>query len=423
MHKRLIARTCAALTLWSLSAAAYANTTYYVSKVAKNSVTTFVARMALPDAHIVVTKAPVFAAARSIQVDVANDERLVLEELFQSVMPPEKGELARFDNVAVLRIPYASIMKGHPTHVGHNVWNYTLVVEDKEVTLSPNVIAAPVANGSSKLDFQVDEEFLRQKLSQLSGDQDVTVNGRTTRITERGSSAGRQLARQFLAQEYAQYGFQASEQKYGRDGVNFYAEKKGQDASKVLIVSAHLDSMSNAGADDDGSGIIAGLALAKALQNAQLKYTVRIVGFDQEELGLVGSEAYVKYLVNQGEIRSIIGVLNVEMVGYDGDNDGAIHVIDCNENTSANLTNAFLSYMQASNSPLHKVNACTNRSDHASFWTQDVPAIVISQNFFGGDSNPCYHARCDKVDRVNFSYMKATVTALIGTVAQMVSAY
>ena len=51
---------------------------------------------------------------------------------------------------------------------------------------------------------------------------------------------------------------------------------------------------------------------------------------------------------------------------------------------------------------------------------QGKPAIVVSENFFGGDGNPCYHQSCDKVDKVNFDYMTRLTTALARAVAELV---
>ena len=106
----------------------------------------------------------------------------------------------------------------------------------------------------------------------------------------------------------------------------------------MLIVSSHLDSVGNAGADDNGSGTISALAMARALKDTPLKYNLRIVAFDEEELGLVGSEAYAQALAGSGEIDQVVGVINMEMTGYNARGDGSFHIIDCHENTSEQLS-------------------------------------------------------------------------------------
>jgi Zn-dependent M28 family amino/carboxypeptidase len=173
-----------------------------------------------------------------------------------------------------------------------------------------------------------------------------------------------------------------------------------------------------AGADDNGSGIATALTAARALSEKALRQTIRIVAFDEEERGLVGSSAYAKHLANMGEI-SKIRVINLEMTGYDSDDNGDFHAIDCNENTSSQLTRAILSAISSTGLALRRVEACTTRSDHSSFWNYDRPAIVLSQNFFGGDGNPCYHRSCDTTSKINFNYMTKLAQGVTNTIYQM----
>ncbi len=260
-------------------------------------------------------------------------------------------------------------------------------------------------------DFSISEEQLKEDLEAFSGARETKIGGQTTRISERQSSQGREKARAWLKEQYLSLGFNVATHDY-RTGKNFLAEKEGLDKSKVLILSAHFDSVHNPGADDNGSGTISVLAAARALAHHSLKYNLRVLGFDEEEHGLVGSRAYAAHLSQENQMGSILGVFNVEMSGYDGDSDGAFHVIDCNENTSAQLSQIILDAVDNYALNLVRSPACTNRSDHAAFWAYGAPAIVIAQNFFGGDSNPCYHLACDKTDRIHWSYMTELTKAL-----------
>jgi hypothetical protein len=169
-------------------------------------------------------------------------------------------------------------------------------------------------------------DVLVTELRQLSGDLPVNINGKELRISERRLDENKANARAWLRQQYEALGFTVAELPYqGRSfgtNANFVAEKAGSDTSRVLIVSSHLDSVGNAGADDNGSGTISALAMARALKDAPLKYNLRIVAFDEEELGLVGSEAYAQSLVDSGEISRVAGVINMEMTGYNARGDG-----------------------------------------------------------------------------------------------------
>ena len=294
----------------------------------------------------------------------------------------------------------------------------------RDVVLSPASIgqeddqrAKPTAIGRHLVDINIEQAFLEDRLKELSGAVAVDLDGRSVFIRERDSADGRAKARAWLRQQYEALGSVVQEHAYcseGRKGgVNLTADKAGRDPSRVLIISAHYDSVSNAGADDDGSGIVSALAVARALKDAELSIGLRIVAFDQEELGLLGSNAYVRMLDGADQLRDVVGVLNLEMTAYDSDNDGHYHVIDCNENTSAELTADVEAAATRGDLHLTKVDACTERSDHSAFWHNGVPAIALSEDFFG---NRCYHESCDTVDLLNWDYMRR-VTQAVGLAA------
>jgi Zn-dependent M28 family amino/carboxypeptidase len=230
------------------------------------------------------------------------------------------------------------------------------------------------------------------------------------------------MARKWLTRELEELGYLVSEHNYGT-GINLVADKSAQRSKddSILLVTAHLDTVQTAGADDDGSGIITSLTVARALATKSLGRHIRFVAFDEEERGLIGSAAYARHLAKTGEIKNV-SVINIEMTGYDSDSDGEFHAIDCNENTSGTLTETLLFTITSLGIPLRKTAACTNRSDHAVFWDYDRPAIVMSQNFFGGDGNPCYHRTCDTVTQVNFDYMAKLTKAAANAVFRLTSA-
>ena len=263
----------------------------------------------------------------------------------------------------------------------------------------------------------IDTEFLREKLSKLSGALPVQIGGMDVTISERNSAASRALARQFLTAEYQALGFTVNEHTYA-SGTNLIASRAGAD-SKFLIVSAHYDSIRDtvAGADDDGSGVIAGLATAKALQGCKLAHGLRILAFDEEEDGLVGSRAYVSQLQSSGDLADLIGDVQLEMLGYHTKLDGGFLLVDCRSQEgdrpeSKFLNDAVLNAIARGRLPLEPHDSCTGSSDHAPFWTAGKPAVVFSQEFFfsGADSTPCYHKDCDKIDQINFDYYTKLTT-------------
>src|SRR5207248_2433790 len=110
---------------------------------------------------------------------------------------------------------------------------------------------------------------------------------------------------------------------------NVEAELRGQ-SPELVLVTAHLDSTAAndpdfdeahgaaPGADDDGSGIAAVLAIAEQLvalsAAGRLARTVRFVFFNAEEEGLVGSRIYARQ--QRAAEASIIAVLQMDMIAY-----------------------------------------------------------------------------------------------------------
>lgn len=266
----------------------------------------------------------------------------------------------------------------------------------------------------------------KQQLAILTGKEPVP--GTVERITERKSVKRLDLTRAFLKNEFETLGYKVSFHYFG-NGSNIIAEKVGtKNPEKILIVSAHIDSVGNAGANDDGTGVIGMLAIAKELSKKSYDRTIRFVGFDKEEKGMAGSEVYVATLQNKTDI---IGNINLEMLGHNSKNDGAFHLIDCDSLLFANrapkygsekLSAVMKDVIKTQKLDLTVVRTCTGRSDHASFWKNKVPAIVISENFFGGDPDPCYHASCDVMDeRINYPYIQKILEAALATVEILIT--
>ena len=281
---------------------------------------------------------------------------------------------------------------------------------DHSAFLSVRYEEIPVMKSSAFHEQRVDMDFFKEKLMIFAS-------------AERKSNAGLDKARAFLSDEYKKLGFEVSLHPFG-SGTNIIAEKKGTTRpEKVLIISAHIDSVGNMGANDDGSGTIGLLTVAKILAENSYPITIRVLGFDREEVGLKGSDAYVATLTDKA---NIIGDIHFEMMGYNGKKDGAFHVIDCNSGlfggnrpmeNSVFLSQSMKDSIAELNLNLTVSRACTDRSDHASFWRNKIPAIVISENFFGGDGDPCYHKKCDIVDdRIDYDYMGKILEALLRTI-------
>lgn len=113
----------------------------------------------------------------------------------------------------------------------------------------------------------------------------------------------------------------------GRAWNNIIVELPGRDLpAEVLLITAHFDAAPGSpGADDDGTGTAAVLELARVLRDQPMRRTVRLVLFNLEEAGLLGSIPYaaaVKKELDAGTI-TLTGVASLEMLGYFTDQPGS----------------------------------------------------------------------------------------------------
>lgn len=380
--------------------------------------TPFLARMATATERVIFTSAT--ATDQGVLFHVPRDKGVYVAE-FHANLQQVVGEFYRYANIVAFTADSFADASAKLTAAGEHIHPHAISNEltRPQSDVSVGKILTRPLQGSNSLDTaNIAAHNLQTLLEEFTGTRPTTINGQTVTLGERMSKNGREQAFLWLSERYTALGFQVSPHVYG-SGKNFIAEKQGSDPSRIILISSHYDSMSTVGADDDGSGTISALAIAEALATHSSTATLRFVAFDQEELGLLGSKALAKSLNQSGDIKNIAAVVNLEMTSYDSDNDGKFHSIDCNENSSAEISAALDEILIQSGSALKKVAACTNRSDHASFWAYNRPAIVISQNYFGGDPNPCYHQRCDTTAKSNWIYMESITRAAALLVQQL----
>lgn len=88
----------------------------------------------------------------------------------------------------------------------------------------------------------------------------------------------------------------------------------GRAPSKYLIIGGHYDTIRGPGVNDNGSGVAVILEAARVLADVETDISVRFINFSAEEVGLIGSVAYVKEVVVPQAV-DILLVLNIDQVG------------------------------------------------------------------------------------------------------------
>ncbi|MBN1634308.1 MAG: M20/M25/M40 family metallo-hydrolase [Ignavibacteria bacterium] len=253
---------------------------------------------------------------------------------------------------------------------------------------------------------------------ELSGDTLTTIGGLPYHIISRKYNSPHNIkAAQYIFEKFQSFGLMTYYQQHNATNINVIAKKTGTKyPNQKYLITAHYDDWSTnstdtvPGADDNASGVAAVLEAARLLANLNPEYTIEFIAFDEEEIGLYGSKGYADSSYARGD--SILGVLNMDMISWDGNNDGKMSVYL--NNASNTIADEFIRTVQ-----LYNINlTCTKSynsggSDHYYFWQRGYKAITLIE--VGSDFNPYYHTRQDTFDKFNLTYFTNITKAATAT--------
>jgi hypothetical protein len=202
-------------------------------------------------------------------------------------------------------------------------------------------------------------------------------------------------------------------------GYNVVAEITGTEKpEEVVLLGAHLDSWHTAtGATDDGASCVAmmeSLRILKAV-GAKPKRTIRVVLFDAEEQGLLGSQAYVKAHFGSDqtplpEFRNLVAFFNM---------DGGAGQLRGLSVFGPAAASQLLRELLAPFKALGAVGAIHNRmrlpkpdyADITVFSHAGLPAIGLTQDGLEY-SEATWHTSVDTVERVPVDDVARTATIM-----------
>jgi Zn-dependent M28 family amino/carboxypeptidase len=193
--------------------------------------------------------------------------------------------------------------------------------------------------------------------------------------------------------------------------------------NEYVFLTAHYDHLGKKGnviyfgADDDGSGTVSVIEMAKAFEKAKAdgfgpRRTVVFMTVSGEEEGLWGSEYYSDHPLFPLDSTTVD--LNTDMIGRidpgrkNGDSTNYIYIIgDDKLSTDLQPVSSRVNSTYTKLELDHKFNDPDDpekiffRSDHYNFARKGVPVLF----FFDGIHND-YHMPTDTVDKINFNLME-----------------
>lgn len=231
-------------------------------------------------------------------------------------------------------------------------------------------------------------------------------------------------ARQNIFDHFRSLGFTTELHPFtynGRTQYNVVATRRGKvTPDREYIVGAHYDSAVDRtnstryvpGADDNASGVAGIMEMGRVLSKFQFASTIRLIAFDCEEEGLIGSRAYA----NQFASSAIKGMVSADMIAYNhqGQNKAFIYGRTASNSVKQALANAITRY---SGGISVTVRGQLDASDHAPFEWKGIPAAVLIEDY---QNNPHYHRMTDSIDTPNYidyTYATKMTRGLVGWMA------
>ncbi len=204
----------------------------------------------------------------------------------------------------------------------------------------------------------------------------------------------------------------------GTNVIGYFDNK----ADQTVIVGAHYDHLGmggegslyregeaiHNGADDNASGVAVLLHLADSLGKSKLnKYNYLFIAFSGEEMGLLGSNYFVKNPTF--DLSKSNYMINMDMVGRLREDN----TLSVSGTGTAPIWNQVLN----STNPGFKLvlkESGVGPSDHTSFYLQDIPVL----HFFTGQHED-YHKPSDDSDKLNYEGMEKISNYIIDVIAEL----
>jgi Zn-dependent M28 family amino/carboxypeptidase len=241
-------------------------------------------------------------------------------------------------------------------------------------------------------------------------------------------------------------GYEVQRQQFeaeGKECSNIEAVIKGKDkAEEILVIGAHYDTVyGSPGANDNGSGVAALLAMARRFSGKGSGRTIRFVFFVNEEPPFyfseqMGSLVYAKRCRERGD--KIIGMMSLETMGYYSDEaksqkypfpfglvypaTGNFITFVSNVSSRGFLHRVIGTFREKCRFPseggaIPEIISGINWSDHWSFWRCGYDAIMVTDTALF--RYPYYHGAEDTAEKIDYERLSRVVWGLEGVIAEM----
>jgi aminopeptidase YwaD len=256
-------------------------------------------------------------------------------------------------------------------------------------------------------------------------------------------------AAEYLAAGFTESGLTTSGQPFRALGKSYFnvlgikwpPGRSAGNRQAPLLIGAHYDTVvGSPGADDNASALAVLLETAYHLKRMAVGRPVWLAAFCLEEQGLLGSRAFVSGLKQAGQL--LAGAIVLECVGYASQESGSqrtppgvpipiptvgnflgivgnessrdlIAAVEHSARRTTQATPTFALVVPARGESLPD----TRRSDHAAFWDEGYPAVMLTDtaNF----RNSHYHQPTDTLDRLDLDFLEGVSEIVVGCIEDL----
>ena len=251
------------------------------------------------------------------------------------------------------------------------------------------------------------------------------------------ATAGHFYVQQYIRDQLGQWGEVETHDfpRQQRTHTNLILNLPGKHAAAPpILLGAHYDAVPGTpGADDNASGVAALLELAQFFSAQPANCPLRLVAFDLEEYGMVGSSHYAEILRQQKQKLRLM--LSLEMLGYcTQEPNSQRYPVDAMKAMYPSTGNfiGLIGNLPAIPDLLHfnhhltqagvpsqwlpagmrgNLIPATRLSDHAPFWDRNYRAVMVTDTAFM--RNPHYHQSSDRLETLNLDFLTGICQGLM----------
>ncbi len=236
------------------------------------------------------------------------------------------------------------------------------------------------------------------------------------------------------------------EYQYQKDTFKNVIASFGVENDERIVIGAHYDVFGSLpGADDNATGVVGVLELARMIKTQQLTKRIDLVAYSLEEppffrTKYMGSYVHAKYLF-ENNIK-VEGMICLEMIGYFDDEKYSqryplnfLKLIYGKKGDFITVVRKFSggSFARKFNSKMRKNKQICIKSfqgpekltgidfsDHLNYWKFGYSALMVTNTAFYRNGN--YHKDSDLIETLNIKKMTAVIDAVFETVQKTATA-